>query len=72
MSTSKGPSSTEVFSAFETSLEWFIEQTECCPSQLFLFKRLRDYFFKCSISEPAAVPISSDNRGSTVYKLLNL
>ncbi|KAF0691200.1 jerky protein-like [Aphis craccivora] len=40
--TPKGPTTTEAFSAFETGLEWFEKQAECCPTQLLLLKRLRD------------------------------
>jgi len=42
MSTPKGPTSAEAFAAFETGLEWFEKQAECCPIQLLLLKRLRD------------------------------
>jgi hypothetical protein len=37
----KGQSSAEAFAAFEIGLEWFEKQTECCPTQLLFFKRLR-------------------------------
>lgn len=39
---SKGPSHAGAFAAFETGLEWFERQAECCPTQLLLLKRLRD------------------------------
>ncbi|XP_060865412.1 uncharacterized protein LOC132941393 [Metopolophium dirhodum] len=42
MNTSKGPTSAEAFAAFETGLEWFQKQSECCPTQLLLLIRLRD------------------------------
>jgi len=42
MGTPKGPTSAEAFAAFETGLEWFEKQAECCPTQLLLLKRLRD------------------------------
>ncbi|VVC27160.1 Hypothetical protein CINCED_3A011018 [Cinara cedri] len=42
MGTPKGPTSSEAFTAFETGLEWFEKQAECCPTQLLLLKRLRD------------------------------
>lgn len=42
ISESKGPSHAEAFAAFETGLEWFERQTECCPAQLLFLKRLRD------------------------------
>ncbi|XP_023247529.1 jerky protein homolog-like [Copidosoma floridanum] len=38
----KKPSHAEAFNAFETGLEWFESQDECCPTQLLLLKRLRD------------------------------
>ncbi|GFY31833.1 uncharacterized protein TNCV_4201411 [Trichonephila clavipes] len=38
---SKGPSSADSFSALETAVEWYEEQSECCPT-LLLLKRIRD------------------------------
>lgn len=38
----KKTSHAEAFAAFETGLEWFERQEECCPTQLLLLKRLRD------------------------------
>ncbi|GFU27216.1 hypothetical protein TNCV_3623571 [Trichonephila clavipes] len=38
---SKGPSNADAFSVLETSLEWYEQQSECCPSQLLLLKRIR-------------------------------
>ncbi|GFV89093.1 hypothetical protein TNCV_4912921 [Trichonephila clavipes] len=35
---SKGPSNAGTFSA----LEWYEQQSECCPTQLLLLKRIRD------------------------------
>ncbi|VVC38750.1 Domain of unknown function DUF4371 [Cinara cedri] len=32
MGTPKGPTSTEALAAFETGLEWFEKQAECCPT----------------------------------------
>jgi len=40
--TPKGPTSAEAFVAFETGLKWFEKQAKCCPTQLLIFKRLRD------------------------------
>ncbi|GFW39411.1 histone-lysine N-methyltransferase SETMAR [Trichonephila clavipes] len=39
---SKGPSNADAFSALETTMEWYEQQLECCPTQLLLFKRIRD------------------------------
>ncbi|PRD38677.1 UNVERIFIED_CONTAM: hypothetical protein NCL1_03147 [Trichonephila clavipes] len=39
---SKGPSNADVLSALETAMEWFEEQSECCPTQLLVLKRVRD------------------------------
>ncbi|PRD26891.1 UNVERIFIED_CONTAM: hypothetical protein NCL1_36860 [Trichonephila clavipes] len=39
---SKGPSNSDMFSALETATEWYEHQSECCPTQLQLFKRIRD------------------------------
>ncbi|GFV14070.1 uncharacterized protein TNCV_525461 [Trichonephila clavipes] len=38
---SKGPSNADAFSALETSIEWYEQQSECCPTQLLLLKRIR-------------------------------
>ncbi|GFW71209.1 hypothetical protein TNCV_536271 [Trichonephila clavipes] len=37
---SKGPSNAEAFSALETAKEWYEQQSECCPTQLLLLKRI--------------------------------
>ncbi|GFV36971.1 hypothetical protein TNCV_4545591 [Trichonephila clavipes] len=39
---SKGLSNADVFSALETTMEWYEQQSECCSTQLLLFKRIRD------------------------------
>ncbi|GFU65058.1 hypothetical protein TNCV_4130641 [Trichonephila clavipes] len=36
---SKGPSNAEAFSALETGMEGYEQQSECCPTQRMLFKR---------------------------------
>ncbi|GFU29312.1 uncharacterized protein TNCV_3334981 [Trichonephila clavipes] len=36
---SKGPSK---FSVLETAMEWYKPQSQCCPTQLLLLKRIRD------------------------------
>ncbi|GFW04733.1 hypothetical protein TNCV_4879691 [Trichonephila clavipes] len=41
---SKGPSTADTFSALETAMEWYEQQSECYPSQLLLLKRIRDLF----------------------------
>ncbi|GFU60823.1 hypothetical protein TNCV_1807341 [Trichonephila clavipes] len=39
---SKSPSNADAFSALETAMEWYEQQSECCPTQLLLLKRIRD------------------------------
>ncbi|GFY17068.1 uncharacterized protein TNCV_1088441 [Trichonephila clavipes] len=39
---SKGPSNADAFSALETAMEWYEQQSECSPTQLLLLKRIRD------------------------------
>ncbi|GFU83839.1 uncharacterized protein TNCV_1695091 [Trichonephila clavipes] len=39
---SKGPSNAGAFSALKTAMEWYEQQSECCPTQLLLLKRIRD------------------------------
>ncbi|GFT49208.1 uncharacterized protein TNCV_2860461 [Trichonephila clavipes] len=39
---SKGPSNADAFSVLESSMEWYEYQSECCPTQLLLLKRIRD------------------------------
>ncbi|GFW84770.1 uncharacterized protein TNCV_680581 [Trichonephila clavipes] len=39
---SKGPSNTGTFSVLDTAMEWCEQQSECCPTQLLLLKRIRD------------------------------
>ncbi|GFU61811.1 uncharacterized protein TNCV_4564581 [Trichonephila clavipes] len=36
---SKGPTNAGAFSALETAMEWYEQQSECCPAQLILLKR---------------------------------
>ncbi|GFT14476.1 uncharacterized protein TNCV_4004421 [Trichonephila clavipes] len=43
---SKGPSNANAFSALETVMEWYEQQSECCPTQLLLLKRIRDLAVK--------------------------
>ncbi|GFV59293.1 uncharacterized protein TNCV_2340341 [Trichonephila clavipes] len=38
---SKGPSNADAFSALETAMDWCEQQSECCPTQLLLLKRIR-------------------------------
>ncbi|GFT39294.1 uncharacterized protein TNCV_2422131 [Trichonephila clavipes] len=35
---SKGPSNADAFSTLETAMGWYEQQSECCPTQLFLEK----------------------------------
>ncbi|PRD30151.1 UNVERIFIED_CONTAM: hypothetical protein NCL1_27288 [Trichonephila clavipes] len=39
---SQGPSNAGAFSALETAMEWYEQQSKCCPTQLLLLKRIRD------------------------------
>ncbi|GFS94835.1 uncharacterized protein TNCV_4457031 [Trichonephila clavipes] len=39
---SKDPSNADAFSALETDMEWYEQQSECCPTQLLLLKRIGD------------------------------
>ncbi|GFV97584.1 uncharacterized protein TNCV_2040921 [Trichonephila clavipes] len=39
---SKGPSNADAFSVLETAMEWYEQQSECCPTPLLLLKRVRD------------------------------
>ncbi|GFT07921.1 uncharacterized protein TNCV_873531 [Trichonephila clavipes] len=39
---SKAPSNADAFSALETAMEWYEQQSECYPTQLLLLKRIRD------------------------------
>ncbi|GFV64121.1 RNase H domain-containing protein [Trichonephila clavipes] len=39
---SKGSSNVDAFSALETAMEWYVQQSKCCPTQLLLLKRIRD------------------------------
>ncbi|GFT13972.1 uncharacterized protein TNCV_2616021 [Trichonephila clavipes] len=38
---SKGPSNADAFSALESAMEWYEQQSECCPIQQLLLKRIR-------------------------------
>ncbi|GFV43160.1 uncharacterized protein TNCV_1574061 [Trichonephila clavipes] len=38
----KSPSNADAFSALETAMEWYEQQSECCPIQLLLLKRIKD------------------------------
>ncbi|GFU42186.1 uncharacterized protein TNCV_4553881 [Trichonephila clavipes] len=42
----KGPSNAGAFSVLETATEWCEQQPECCPTQLLLLKRIRDFAAK--------------------------
>ncbi|GFU88736.1 uncharacterized protein TNCV_4444131 [Trichonephila clavipes] len=39
---SEGPSNANAFSALETAMKWCEQQSECCPTQPLLLKRIRD------------------------------
>ncbi|GFV62703.1 hypothetical protein TNCV_901581 [Trichonephila clavipes] len=38
----KGPANADTFSTLDTAMEWYEQQSECCPTQLLLLKRIRD------------------------------
>ncbi|GFW40539.1 uncharacterized protein TNCV_4823781 [Trichonephila clavipes] len=38
---SKGPLKADAFSALETAMEGYEQQSECCPTQLLLLERIR-------------------------------
>ncbi|PRD21444.1 UNVERIFIED_CONTAM: hypothetical protein NCL1_51698 [Trichonephila clavipes] len=40
---SKGQSNADTFSALETAMEWYGQQSKCCPTQLLQLKRVRDF-----------------------------
>ncbi|GFU86812.1 uncharacterized protein TNCV_1342571 [Trichonephila clavipes] len=42
VASSRDPSNADSFSAFETAMEWYEQQSQCCPTQLLLLKRIRD------------------------------
>ncbi|GFU01663.1 hypothetical protein TNCV_1522041 [Trichonephila clavipes] len=42
----KGPSNADAFSALETAMEWYEQQSENCPIQILLLKRIRDFSAK--------------------------
>ncbi|GFW11452.1 hypothetical protein TNCV_3809711 [Trichonephila clavipes] len=39
---SNSPSNADAFSALETAMEWYRQQSECCPTELLLLKGIRD------------------------------
>ncbi|GFV51119.1 uncharacterized protein TNCV_4743961 [Trichonephila clavipes] len=39
---SKGPSNADAISSLETAMEWYEQQSEFCPTQPLLLKRIRD------------------------------
>ncbi|GFY17429.1 hypothetical protein TNCV_658421 [Trichonephila clavipes] len=43
---SKGPSNADAFSALETAMEWYEQQSECYPTQLLLLKRIGNFAAK--------------------------
>ncbi|GFX37855.1 uncharacterized protein TNCV_1823111 [Trichonephila clavipes] len=50
---SKGPSNADAFSALETAMEWYQQQSKCCPTQILLLKRIKDLAAKkrrCTMS----------------------
>ncbi|GFV62051.1 uncharacterized protein TNCV_4108541 [Trichonephila clavipes] len=43
---SKGPSNAGAFPTLEIAMKWYRQQSECCPTQLLLLKRIRDLAVK--------------------------
>ncbi|GFV31247.1 hypothetical protein TNCV_1265181 [Trichonephila clavipes] len=43
---SKGSSNADTFSELETAIEWYEQQSGCCPTQLLLLQRIRDLAVK--------------------------
>ncbi|GFT58822.1 uncharacterized protein TNCV_184811 [Trichonephila clavipes] len=39
---SKAPSNVHTFSALETAMEWYEQQSECCSTRVLLLKRIRE------------------------------
>ncbi|GFX68565.1 uncharacterized protein TNCV_1799781 [Trichonephila clavipes] len=50
----RGPSNADSFPALETAMEWYEQQSECCPTQLLLLKRIRDLVAKTKVYNGAA------------------
>ncbi|GFS95987.1 uncharacterized protein TNCV_4277711 [Trichonephila clavipes] len=80
---SKGPSNPHAFPALETTMEWYEQQSECCPTPLLLLKRVRDlaakkrsiqwyseksFGFGASRQTPVAVWHGRGNRGDVRRK----
>ncbi|GFX51940.1 uncharacterized protein TNCV_3063571 [Trichonephila clavipes] len=42
----KDPSNADALSALQIAMEWYEQQSECCPTQLLLLKRIRDLSVK--------------------------
>ncbi|GFT59191.1 hypothetical protein TNCV_3891481 [Trichonephila clavipes] len=43
---SNSPSNASVFPALEIAMEWYEQQSKCCPTQLLLLMRIRDLAVK--------------------------
>ncbi|GFT12632.1 uncharacterized protein TNCV_5094091 [Trichonephila clavipes] len=43
---SKGSSNADTFPALETAMEWYEQQSECCPTQLLLLNRIKNIAVK--------------------------
>ncbi|GFV40433.1 uncharacterized protein TNCV_4493901 [Trichonephila clavipes] len=53
---SKGPSNADAFSALETAMEWYEQQSECCPTHLLLLKRESETLQRKNKGVQCAVP----------------
>ncbi|GFV83358.1 uncharacterized protein TNCV_3055051 [Trichonephila clavipes] len=62
---SKDPSNTDAFSALETAMEWYEQQSECCPTQLLLLKKIRDL---AAENRRCTVKNRTDTAGSDVVQ----
>ncbi|GFV43647.1 uncharacterized protein TNCV_2679481 [Trichonephila clavipes] len=69
---SKSPSNADAFSALEIVMEWYQQQSECCPTQLLLLKRIRDLAVKkrkctkCPVSHTAWIAFGNSNNRLSV------
>ncbi|GFX30811.1 uncharacterized protein TNCV_656971 [Trichonephila clavipes] len=56
---SKSSSNADTFSASKTAMEWYEQQSECCPTQPLLLKRMRDVAAKNKLLfSPIRCPVS--------------
>ncbi|GFW15969.1 uncharacterized protein TNCV_4432421 [Trichonephila clavipes] len=58
---SKDPSNADTFSAVETAMEWYEQQSECCLTQLLLLKRIRSCSEKTKTNPEVPEPAKNDH-----------